>query len=180
MDKTGMRLDFSSRSHAPLTLKAIPMRMNRTACILAFPLAIAALSGCASITQGTTQTLIFTMEPTQARCSLTRDGDGELGTVSGSRNTITVSKDKDDIVIACHAEGYEPKTMRLVSSAQAAGIVGGAFLDLGVTDLITGAMWKYPGEVSIVMDPTQAGSAHTTKNSRPVPAGSSASTRTTP
>ena len=126
---------------------------------------------------------MFTIEPAQARCSLTRDGDGELGTVSGTRNTITVSKDKDDIVIACHAEGYEPKTMRLVSDAQAAGIVGGAFLDLGITDLITGAMWKYPGEVSIVMDPLHSGSSSAAKVSRATPAApasSAAALRATP
>ncbi len=140
----------------------------------AIVVAAAALTGCASITQGTSQTLIFTMEPQQARCTLTRDGDGELGTVSGTRNTITVSKDKDDIVIACRADGYEPKTMRLVSSAQAAGIVGGAFLDLGITDMITGAMWKYPGEVSIVMDPVSHGGAPVAKANRPVAAASAA------
>ncbi len=116
-------------------------------------------SGCASITQGTSQTLIFSVEPKSARCTLTREGDGELGSISATRNTVTVSKDKDDIVVACRADGYEDKTMRIVSSAQAAGIVGGAFLDLGITDLITGAMWKYPGEVTVVMDPATPGTA---------------------
>jgi hypothetical protein len=117
------------------------------------------VSGCASITQGTSQTLIFSVEPKSARCTLTREGDGELGSISATRNTVTVSKDKDDIVVACRAEGYEDKTMRIVSTAQAAGIVGGAFLDLGITDLITGAMWKYPGEVTVVMDPAKPGTA---------------------
>ncbi len=118
-----------------------------------------AISGCASITQGTSQTLIFSVEPTSARCTLTREGDGELGSISATRNTITVSKDKDDIVVACRAEGYEDKTMRIVSTAQAAGIVGGVFLDLGITDLITGAMWKYPGELTVVMEPAKPGTA---------------------
>ena len=117
------------------------------------------VSGCASITQGTTQTLIFSIEPKSAHCTLTREGDGELGSISSNHTTITVSKDKDDIVVACRADGYEDKTMRIVSTAQAAGIVGGAFLDLGITDLITGAMWKYPGELTIVMDPAKPGTA---------------------
>ena len=119
-------------------------------------LAITSLGGCASITQGTTQTMIFSIDPPQARCTLTRDGEGELGTVSASRNTITVGKDKDDIIVTCKAEGFETKTMRVVSSTQAAGVVGGVFLDLGITDMITGAMWKYPGEVSIAMEPVKA------------------------
>lgn len=124
-----------------------------------------ALAGCASITQGTTQSIIFDVEPKQARCTLTRDGDGELGTVSGNRNTITVGKDKDDIIVSCRAEGYENKTMRLVSSTQTAGVVGGIFLDLGITDMLTGAMWKYPNDVSIVMERIKS----TTSPSAPAP-----------
>lgn len=60
------------------------------------------------------------------------------------------------MVVTCRADGYENKSMRLVSSVQAAGVVGGVFLDLGITDMITGAMWKYPNDVSIVMDPVKA------------------------
>lgn len=109
------------------------------------------LTGCASITQGTTQTIIFKLEPNQTKCVASRDGDGEIGSISYANNTLNVSKDKDDIIIRCSSAGYETKTTRLVSSTQAAGVVGGAFLDLGVTDMITGAMWKYPNEVSVVL-----------------------------
>ena len=80
--------------------------------------------GCASITKGTSQTLIFNLEPKDARCTLTRDGDGEIGSISGSNNSVTVGKDKDDIVVKCVAPGYAQKTLRLVSSAETAGVVG--------------------------------------------------------
>ena len=50
-------------------------------------------TGCASITQGTSQTLIFKMEPQQTVCTLSRDGEGELGVVTGKENSITVGKD---------------------------------------------------------------------------------------
>jgi len=108
--------------------------------------------GCASITKGTTQTLIFNLEPSEARCTLTRDGDGEIGSISSNNNTVTVGKDKDDIVVKCVAPGYAQKTLRLVSSAETAGVVGGVFLDLGITDMITGAMWKYPNTTTISLD----------------------------
>ncbi len=109
------------------------------------------LAGCASITQGTTQTIIFNLEPKETKCNVSRDGDGEIGSVSFYNNTLNVSKDKDDIIISCSAPGYQPKTSRLISSTQTAGVVGGAFIDLGVTDMMTGAMWKYPNETSIVL-----------------------------
>ena len=65
-------------------------------------------------------------------------------------------------MVSCEAAGREPKTLRVVSKTQTAGVVGGVFLDLGITDMITGAMWKYPTDISIVLDPLQpAGGAAT-------------------
>ena len=113
---------------------------------------IFSLTGCASITQGTSQTLIFNLEPKDINCVVTRDGDGQIGTLTTSHNNLTVSKDKDDIVVACKAPGHKPKTVRLTSSASAAGVVGGVFIDLGITDLITGSMWKYPESTNIALE----------------------------
>lgn len=121
--------------------------------VAALPLVV----GCASITKGTSQTLIFNLEPTEARCTLTRDGDGEIGSVSSRNNTVTVGKDKDDIVVTCNAPGYAQQTLRLVSSAETAGIVGGVFLDLGITDMITGAMWAYPNTTTVSLDKCEEG-----------------------
>ena len=119
--------------------------------LAAISVSLLALTGCASITDGTSQALIFKLDPRDARCTLTREGT-ELGSVSGRQSTITVGKSSRDIVVACVADGYTPKTMRLVSSTQAAGVAGGFFLDLGITDMITGAMWKYQNDVSIIME----------------------------
>ena len=110
------------------------------------------LTNCASITQGTTQSLIFDHDPSTARCSLTREGDGEIGSISSKNNTISVGKDKDDIVVKCNAPGYKQKTMRLVSSVSSAAVVGGLLIDLGITDMITGAAYQYPGQTSIALD----------------------------
>ena len=119
----------------------------------AFLVAIAGLvSGCASITQGTSQTISVNIEPKEAVCQATRDGEGQIGTVTYNNPSLTVSKDKDDIIFTCKAPGYRPKTVKMVSSTQTAGVVGGVFLDLGITDMITGAMWKYSDSVNIALD----------------------------
>lgn len=110
-----------------------------------------ALAGCASITDGTSQVLIFKLDPKETRCTLTREST-ELGSVSSGQPTISVGKSSRDIVVACKADGYASKTMRLVSSTQTAGVVGGVFLDLGITDMITGAMWKYQNEISVILE----------------------------
>lgn len=110
------------------------------------------VTGCASITKGTTQTLIFNLDAPESRCVLTREGNGELGSVNKRLNTIVVSKDKDDIIVKCEAPGYASKTLRLVSSTETMGVVGGAFIDLGITDMITGAMWVYPQNTNVVLE----------------------------
>jgi len=109
-------------------------------------------SGCASITQGTTQVISFSIDPQEARCSAVNKNNATLGSVTSKANLLQVSKGSSDIVINCNAEGYEPKTTRVISSTQTAGVVGGVFIDLGITDMLTGAMWKYPDHVSIIMD----------------------------
>jgi hypothetical protein len=115
--------------------------------------AMALVSGCASITQGTTQVISFSIDPMDARCAVVNKGNATLGTVSGKSNLLQVSKGAGDLVVICNADGYESKTTRIVSSTQTAGVLGVA-IDFGITDMLTGAMWKYPDHVSIVMDKT--------------------------
>lgn len=110
------------------------------------------MSGCASITQGTSQTIAFNLEPPETRCDLSRDGEGQIGSISVKNNTLSTGKDKDDIIAKCNAPGHKQKIVRVRSSTQAAGVVGGIFLDLGITDMITGAMWKYPDDVTVALD----------------------------
>jgi len=119
--------------------------------VITFAAVAVTLAGCASITKGTQQTLIFNLEPEQTRCVLTRDGDGEIGSITTKNSTLTVGKDKDDIIVKCNADGYQQKVIRLTSSAETAGVVGVA-LDLGITDMITGAMWSYPNQTNIALE----------------------------
>lgn len=115
-------------------------------------MASALFTGCASITDGTSQTIIFNLEPQSAVCEVSRDGDGIIGNVTARNNTLTVSKDNDDLIVKCAAPGFRNKTVRMVSKTQTAGVVGGAFIDLGITDMLTGAMWKYQGSITIALD----------------------------
>ncbi len=130
-------------------------------------LVLAGTSGCASITQGTTQILSFKIEPKTAKCVLTRAGDGELGSVGGRATTVSVGKDKDDILVQCSAPGYAAKTTRIVSGATTAGVTG-VLLDFGITDMITGAMYAYPTDISIVMEQEGGAVAPVAQNAAPV------------
>ena len=119
---------------------------------LAISTTLLALTGCATITQGTQQAISFKLEPKDAICEVSRVGDGKLGRVSSSSSTIFVGKDKDDIIVVCNAAGYEQSTTKVVSGATGAGVTG-VLLDFGITDMITGAMYRYPEEVTIALSP---------------------------
>lgn len=111
--------------------------------------------GCATITQGTQQAITFKLEPKSTVCEVSRIGDGKIGRISSSSNTIHVGKDKDDILVVCNAPGYDQSTTKVVSGATGAGVTG-VLLDFGITDMITGAMYRYPEEVSISLSPLTA------------------------
>ena len=117
----------------------------------ALAIAMLALAGCASITDGTTQTLIIPVQPREARCSVVRN-DVELGQITGTQQTITISKGARDVLVTCNAPGYLQKVARLVSTTQTEGMMSFLFLDLGITDMVTGAMWKYPQSTSIMLE----------------------------
>ena len=63
-----------------------------------------------------------------------------------------VGKDKDDILVVCNAAGFEQSTTKVVSGATGAGVTG-VLLDFGITDMITGAMYRYPEDVTISLSP---------------------------
>lgn len=139
-----------------------------TAATALFATLAALTTGCASITDGTSQTVVFHLSPKEARCVVSREGS-QLGTVSGKQNTITLDKGAKDVLVQCSAPGYESTTQRLVSKTQTSGVVGGFFLDLGITDMITGAMWKYPNEITITLEQSVAEQAPEPAPARPLP-----------
>ena len=113
------------------------------------------LSNCASITQGTNQVISFSIDPIDAKCSVVNKDNATIGTVSGKSNLLQVSKGSGDLIASCSADNYEPNTTRIASTTQTAGVLGIA-IDFGITDMLTGAMWKYPDHVAIVMDKKKA------------------------
>ena len=125
--------------------------MSKSA-VFSYVAILGALSGCATITQGTQQSISFKLEPKDTICEVSRVGDGKLGRISTSSSTLFVGKDKDDIIVVCNASGYEQSTTKVVSGATGAGVTG-VLIDFGITDMITGAMYRYPEEVTIALSP---------------------------
>ena len=107
------------------------------------------LSGCASYIQGVSQVITFDIDPPEAVCAVNIENSARES-VSGKHYQLEVLKGRDDIVLNCIAYGYESKVFKVSQSIAPLGLLS-IPLDLGMTDLMTGAMFQYPKQVSMVL-----------------------------
>src|SRR4051812_10109461 len=111
-------------------------------------------SGCASIVEGTDQSVTVQTSPSGASCELKRDGT-VIGVVNPTPGTITVDKSKNDIAVICKKDGYQDGSGAFSSEFQ--GMTFGNLLFGGIigvaVDASSGAMHEYPASVTVVMAP---------------------------
>lgn len=116
------------------------------------------LSGCASITEGTTQDISVVTNPSGASCVFERQGMN-IGTIPSTPATLNVPKRKYDIMIKCNKPGYQEASY-LNHSGLTATIAANVAVDLlltaGISSIInssTGADNKYDSAVNITLIP---------------------------
>jgi phosphoketolase len=113
------------------------------------------LSGCASIVEGSTQTIAVATPPADgARCILTSSEGVYYVTTPGN---ATVHKTKNDIDVLCKKDGFQEATYKIEShfnGATAGNILAGGIIGMGV-DAATGANYNFPAEVKIPMTAIQ-------------------------
>jgi hypothetical protein len=125
--------------------------------IAASALAAIALSGCATVIEGTTQDVAIATDPPGATCIVEREGK-PIGTIASTPGAAHVDKNKHDLTIRCSKPGYQDGVAvnRAVDSGVAeAGevadfVTGGV---LSTVDEVDGAGHKYDGAVSITLVP---------------------------
>ena len=117
-----------------------------------------ALSACASIVEGTDQSIAVNLSPEDATCQVHREG-AQLSTVSKDHKYINISKSKNDLVIECQAPDHFDETIMIESSASGWGVAGCFLIDLCITDYSTGALNKYPEAINIALVPKAFASA---------------------
>jgi len=127
-----------------------------------------ALSGCASIVNGTTQAIAISTPPVNgAQCDLS-SSQGQWTVVTPG--VATVARSKSDINIQCHKPGYQTAVGVIPSSFEtwtAGNLVFGGVVGLGV-DAATGAINEYPSSYQLPMVPA-APAPHHGKTPRGVP-----------
>lgn len=112
-----------------------------------------ALSGCASIVKGTTQSIaITTPMTTGADCALSNAQGNWTLTSPGS---AIVARSKTDVRIRCTKTGFQDAQATAPSGFEAwtlGNILIGGLIGLGI-DWGTGAIHKYPDAVQVPMTP---------------------------
>lgn len=120
-----------------------------------------ALSGCASImTQGDQQIAVTTPMVEAANCTLSNSRGNWAVTTPGR---VEVVKSKTDLQIRCSKPGVPDGEMVADSGFEPwtlGNILLGGLVGLGI-DWATGAIHKYPSEVSVPMGPPPAASSNT-------------------
>jgi hypothetical protein len=115
---------------------------------------LAALTGCASITTGTTQEITVSTIPPGADCVFSRE-TVVLGRVSPTPGTITLDKNHRALEVACSKEGFVDNKGAIRATFQAmtlGNIIFGGLIGV-IVDLSTGATAKYEPEITISLIP---------------------------
>ena len=149
----------------------------------ALPLiALVLVSGCATVVEGSNQSVSIATAPPGASCTIDRAGE-RLGSVGMTPGSLRISKSKNDLEIACGKDGYQQASIRqspkFVGTTFGNLIVGGVIG--AVVDAASGANYVYPNEVHLDLAPAVPPVAMApTQHVIPTSAGMAPAPRVTP
>lgn len=112
-----------------------------------------ALSGCASIVRGTSQTIAIATPPTAGAMCMLSSGQGNWTVMSPG--AVSVEKSKEDIQVHCTKAGFQDGIGIIPSNFEgwtAGNLVFGGIIGVGV-DAATGAINEYPHSYQVPMLP---------------------------
>jgi hypothetical protein len=118
------------------------------------------LPGCATLFEGTSQSVSISTDPAGADCTIDRNGS-RIGQVNPTPGSIHIDKSKNDLSVLCKHTGYQSATMTESPKFQATtfgNIIAGGLVGV-VVDAASGANFAYPTDVRINMAPDPAAAA---------------------
>ena len=125
---------------------------------LLFAIIAIILSGCATITTGTTQSiLVDTFNAHGANCKGV-DSKGRVYYRPNTPSSTTVQKGDAPMVLTCEKPGFK-KTVHIVDETFVGATLGNIILGGGVgilVDAVSGAAQKYPNIVKFPMEPDES------------------------
>lgn len=111
-------------------------------------------SACATISEGSSDSIYVVTSPAGASCAATRDG-GPVGHVNPTPGSMTVDKSKKAITLDCGKEGYLDARGVIASEMEAmtfGNLIFGGLIGVAV-DASSGALNDYPESITIEMTP---------------------------
>jgi hypothetical protein len=124
------------------------------------PLAVAGcllMSPCATIVNGSNQSVTVSTDPPGASCKLTRQGE-TVGAIALTPGSVQVSKSKNDLSVVCEKSGFQTATISKSPSfggATFGNIVAGGPIG-AIVDAASRANYTYTSEMHVSMAPVQA------------------------
>ena len=124
--------------------------------LLAALSATAALTGCATLVKGSSQSVIVKTDPPGAICTLSRQGK-EIAVVNPTPGTVTVEKSKNAVAVSCTRSGYLESAGTINSEFQAmtfGNILFGGLIGVAI-DAGSGAMNEYEPSITLTLIPAE-------------------------
>jgi hypothetical protein len=112
------------------------------------------LPGCATIFEGTSQSVAISTDPPGADCTIDRAGS-RIGQVNPTPGSIHIDKSKNDLSVSCKHAGYQIATVAQSPKFQATtfgNILIGGIVGV-IVDAASGANFEYPTDVRINLAP---------------------------
>ena len=94
------------------------------------------LTGCATVFEGTSQPIAVTLTPESTVCRVYRE-NRELGALTSNNPVLYTQRSSKELVLVCHAQGFQPRMLRLVSNPSGLGAIGAAGGGVGVVNTIS-------------------------------------------
>lgn len=116
----------------------------------AFLLPITLLSACATIVNGSSQTVTVSTTPPAATCTVDRVGT-RIGAISQTPGSLRLDKSKNDLSVTCSKPGFQTATVTKAPSFGAAtfgNIIAGGVIGV-VVDAASGANYEYPADIRL-------------------------------
>jgi hypothetical protein len=130
------------------------MKIQNKLSLVLIASALAFLPACSTIVNGSNQLVKFnTGDVSEANCTITGGSDLAVNEKFTSPAELKIPRSKKALNVACSKDGYEDASTKVNSKIE--GSTGGNLLfggPVGVgVDALTGAIYKYPDNVTIPM-----------------------------
>jgi hypothetical protein len=114
-------------------------------------LALAALlPACATVVEGTSDTVTLSTNPAGATCTVDRNGE-RIGAVPATPGSLRLGKSRHDLNVTCTKDGYQAATTTASSrftGATFGNVLVGGLVGVAV-DAASGANNRYPADVRL-------------------------------